>query len=228
MFHESTEGVSVSGDNDVLPGLELGDDGAFVVRSHALQGGFQTLGPFVGEVELRIPGIVARVMFAGTIDGGGRNIVGATPDEDLILPMLIHGLLLVQSLKSSVVAFVELPRLGGGDPHEVGFLEDVPEGADGAFLEGREGDVGDDSGFFDEFSGFDDFFVSFGREGDVYPTREFVFEVPGGFSVTDEDEGAFVGGLKGCKAAGIGGHPDRRTGGDGEGVSCGGEHGVYG
>jgi hypothetical protein len=55
---------------------------------------------------------------------------------------------------------------------------DVPQGTDGTFLEGGEGNIGNDTGFLDELSGLDDFLVTLGREGYIDPTGEFVFKVP--------------------------------------------------
>jgi len=87
-----------------------------------------------------------------------------------------------------------------GDPHEAGLLEDVPEGADGTLLEGGEGKVGDDTLRLDELSCLNDFLVSLGREGDVNPSGEFVFKIPGGFAVTNKDKGVLVRGLE-CREA---------------------------
>ena len=118
------------------------------------------------------PGIVAGVVLARPIHRRRGNVVAPPPNQHLVLPVLVDGLLLVQPLQSAVMPLVELPRLRGGDPHEVRLLEDVPEGADGALLEGREGDVGDDAGVLDEIAGLDYLLVSLGGEGNVDPPGE--------------------------------------------------------
>lgn len=141
------------------------------------------------------------MVLAAPVDGGGRDVVAPPPDQDLVLPVLVDGLLLVEALEGAVVPLVELPRLRLGDPHQVGLLEDVPEGPDGALLERREGYGGDDPGLLDELPGLDDLLVSLGGEGHVDPPRELVLEVPGRLAVADEDEGVLVGRLEGGEAA---------------------------
>mmetsp|Transcript_15070 Transcript_15070/g.23750 ORF Transcript_15070/g.23750 Transcript_15070/m.23750 type:complete len:234 (+) Transcript_15070:558-1259(+) len=225
MLDKRTEGIAVGGDDDVLAGLEFGNDVVFVVGGDAFEGGFEGFRPFVGEVESGIPRIIPRMMLTRSIHRRGRDIVTPPPNQHLILSMLIHRLLLIQPLQRPVMTFVQLPRLGHGDPHEVRLLEDVPESPDGAFLERGEGNVGDDAGILDEFARLDDFLVSLGREGDVDPSGEFVFEIPGGFSVTDEDEGVFVGGLEGREVSCIGCNSCTMAGANGKGVTSSGKHG---
>jgi len=68
----------------------------------------------------------------------------------------------------------------------------VEEGADGTTEKGGVCYIRFDSGGFDKLTCLGYFLDSLGGERAVIPPGEFVFEVPGGFSVADEDEGVLV------------------------------------
>ncbi len=57
------------------------------------------------------------------------------------------------------------------------------EGRDGALEEGGVGYIGLESFGFDELSCLDNLLNSFGVEGTIVPSSEFVLEVPGGLAV---------------------------------------------
>mmetsp|Transcript_7598 Transcript_7598/g.22264 ORF Transcript_7598/g.22264 Transcript_7598/m.22264 type:complete len:374 (-) Transcript_7598:147-1268(-) len=206
VLDEGPEGVSVGGNDDRSAVRQLGGDGFLPVGNDALEGGGEGLGEFLGPVlEVGVALVVGGVVLGGLVDGGWGNIVAASPDEYLVLSELVDGLLLVESLESTVVSFVDLPGLGDGDPHAVGLFEDVPEGSDGTLLHGGKGDVGLDSGLADELSSLGGLDVSGVTERTIVPSGELVSEVPGRFSVSDEDQGGLVGLLGGGVAATEGG-----------------------
>jgi len=72
----------------------------------------------------------------------------------------------------------------------------VEEGTDGTLQEGSVGNVGMDALSLDELSCLDYLLDSFGGEGTIVPSSEFVLEVPGGLSVPDKDKSVLVGNLE--------------------------------
>ena len=101
------------------------------------------------------------------------------PNQNLILPELVHGLLLVKPLQRSVVPLVKSPALLNRNPHAISLLKNVPQRAYRPLESARERDVRLKAFSLDELTGFDDLIVAFGGEGDVDPTGELVLEVPG-------------------------------------------------
>ena len=197
VLDQSTEGVSVGGNQNSLSVLELRSNIGFPERNNAVKCGGQGFGELIGPFGIGVSLVVARVVFRVTVDSGWGNIVGSTPDEDLVLSVLVDGLLLVQSLESSVVTFVDLPGLGDRNPHAVGLFQDVPQGADGTLLKRGEGNVGLDSGLGNELSSLGSFDVSSVTQWAIVPTGELVGKVPGGLSVSDQNQGVLVGLLGG-------------------------------
>ena len=195
MLDKGTEGVAMGGNDDVLSGLEVGSDLVLPVREYAVEGGGEGLGEVLVEGVAGVPRVVGGVVLGGGVNGGRGDVVRPAPDEDLLLAVLVDGLLLVEALEGAVVTFVELPCLVGGDPHEVGLLEDVPQSADGALQERRVGNGGFEALGLDELTGLDDLLVALGTERDIDPSGELVFQIPCGLSVTDKDKGRLVGSL---------------------------------
>lgn len=68
----------------------------------------------------------------GDVEFWGRNIEASSPDLNLFFAMLFHGFKFVETLKSSVVAFVESPFLDDGDIVAVNFVSRIVEGLDGS------------------------------------------------------------------------------------------------
>ena len=95
MLDKSTEGVAMSGNDNVLAGLEVGDDTVLPVGEDTVKSGGKRLGKVIGKGVVGVTGIVGRVVLAGSVNSGGRNVVRTTPDEDLVLTVLVDGLLLV-------------------------------------------------------------------------------------------------------------------------------------
>ncbi len=126
--------------------------------------------------------------FAAVFEGftvGGGDIVGASPDVDLLFAVFGTHVVFVEAGEVAVVAFVEGGvaddgAVEGHFGHE--FIEGVLGAAEGAGVGDVDGcSAEEDAGSF----GFHD---SLGGEGDVDEASEAVFEVPEGLAVTDEDE----------------------------------------
>jgi len=200
VLDQGAEGVAVSGNDNVLAGLEVGGNLVLPVREDAVEGGGEGLGKVLVEGMAGVPGVVGGVVLGGGVDGGRWDVVRATPDEDLVLAVLVDGLLLVEALEGTVVTLVELPGLVGGDPHEVGLLKDVPQSADGTLQERGVGNSGREALGLDELTGLDDLLVALGTERDIHPTGELVLEIPGGLAMTDKDKSRLVSSLGSSKA----------------------------
>jgi hypothetical protein len=192
VLHQSPQAVSVGGNEDGLSGFEFGDNVGFPVRNDAVKSRCEGFGKVFRPVGIGVPFIVGWVVLAGLVDGRWGDIVAATPDQDLVLSVLVDGLLLVETLKATVVTFVDLPRLGDRNPHAVRLFEDVPKGSDGTLLQRRKGNVGLDAGLLDELSTVGGLDVTGLAQWAIVPPGELVGEVPRRFSVTDEDERVLV------------------------------------
>ena len=180
----------MSGDKDALTGLHLGLDVLLEVRPRAGDRVLQALG--VGEVlrgdvaeHLEDVG-VARVV---GLEGGWADVEGATPDLDLSLAVLGGRVSLVQTLEGAVVALVELPCLGDGEPVAVELVEDAVKRVDGALEKGRVAEVEVVASLLEGLATRVCLRASGVSEVDVRPTCEEVLEVPLGFAVTDDDKG---------------------------------------
>jgi len=89
----------------------------------------------------------------------------------------------------------------------------MPECANGTLLQGREGNVSLDSGFFDEFSTIGGLDVPGIAQGTIVPTGELVGEVPRRFSVSYKNQCVLFGLLgRGVAATEGGARRQKRTG----------------
>ena len=73
---------------------------------------------------------------------------------------------------STIMPFVQFPLLIDRDPHESSLFQDVPERTDSTLEKRSVGHVGDQSCLLDKLTRLNDFFVSFGRQGTIIPSRE--------------------------------------------------------
>ena len=121
-------------------------------------------------------------------DRAGWRVITAAPQQHLGVAVFGGGFGLVEALQGAIMAFVEAPVDGGGQPHAVHFVEGQPEGADGAFEHRGIGDIEFEAGLFEHAAGFACFGSAFFSQVDVHPAGEAVFLVPGGFTVTEQYE----------------------------------------
>ena len=110
VFHQRTQGVTVSGDNDALAAFQARQNGFVPVRYDAVNGQRQALGGRQFRIgQLRVTRIVARITFV--IFGQFRRGDGkaATPLFNLLVAILFSGFGFVQALQRAVVTFVQFP-----------------------------------------------------------------------------------------------------------------------
>jgi len=190
LHHEGAKAVAVGGDENALAGNHLGLDVLLEVGPGTGDGVLQALG--VGEVlgghvtehlkDVRIARIVG-------LEGRRAYVKRATPDLDLGLAVLGGGIGLVQALEGTVVALVELPCLGDGEPVAVELVEHAVERVDGALEKGRVAEVKVVASLLESLAAGMGLLAAGVREVDVGPTCEEVLEVPLRLAVTDDDEG---------------------------------------
>src|SRR5581483_10582692 len=127
---------------------------------------------------------------------GGRDVVAAAPDVDLLVAVLLRGLRLVQPLQVAVVPLVQ--RLVALDREIVRceLLEDDRERLLRAHELRREAAREADAGFLQAAAGAARLLASLLGERDVDPAREAVLEVPLGLAVTEEDQNGHAHSLR--------------------------------
>lgn len=127
--------------------------------------------------------------FAGVFEGfaaGRGDVVGSAPDMDLLFAIFFAHIVLIESGKVTVIAFVESLVADDGGGSLSGRIEDVRKGVLGAAQSRGVGDV--NRNIFDELAGAPGFGDALFGEGDVHPSGKSVLEVPKRLTVADEDE----------------------------------------
>src|SRR3712207_5753856 len=110
MFHNSTQAVAVSSNDDVVVFLQTWEYFTFPIRHHTGNGVFQRFGAwYVGIGHLSVASVLGSavgIVFCQWVRG---HIEAATPDEHLLIAEFGSGLGLVQALQVAVVLFVQAP-----------------------------------------------------------------------------------------------------------------------
>lgn len=203
MFDQGSEGVSVSSNQNSLSVFDKWSNLVFKVWNDAVQSGGQGFREILVKLKTGITWVARRVVLTGSVDSWRRDIVGSSPDEDLVLSVLVYSFLLIESLERTVVTLVKFPGLGCRDPHQLSLLKNVPKSTNGSLKEGSKGDVRNDSFGFDELSSLNDFLGTLRGERTVIPTSELVFKVPCRFTVSHKDQSVLIGSLNGSKAVNV-------------------------
>ena len=125
----------------------------------------------------------ARILFLHRRRG---NIVAATPDEYLLVPVLLGSLGLVEALQHAVVLLVQTPGLLHRYPIQVHYIEDTVKGLDGTFEIGSIGFGKLKAFFLHELAGFLGFFNTFFGQIHICPSRKAIFLVPQAFAVANQ------------------------------------------
>jgi len=174
----------VSGDEDGLSVLELRYDIVVVVREDTVEGGGEGLGEFLGEFVAGVTGVVGGVVGTALVYGGRGDVIGSAPDEDLVLSIFVHSLLLIKTLKTSIMPLIQLPSLVDRDPESLSLVHDIEESLDSTPQERGVGNLGLDSFGLDELSSLGNLLLSLGGKRTIVPSGELVLKIPGGLTVT--------------------------------------------
>ena len=189
IFDKGADAVAVRGDEHALSRPDGGDERRVPVGQDAFQRDLERLGG--GQLfgsQRGVTRIEARVAFVGRFQRGRRGVVTAPPDLHLRLAKLFGGLGFVQSLQRAVVTLVQLPGARDGNPLLVEFLENDPQGFNGAAQDGGVGRVENVAALAQELPRAVGFRHTLFGETDVGPAGEAVFQVPGALAVTEQDE----------------------------------------
>lgn len=168
LLDHGAERVTVGGDDDRLASLDEGQDVLVVVRQDTLARELERLAL------------------------GGRHVVGAAPDKDLLVTPLLAGVVLVEAGERTVVTFVQREVTGDGDlAGQAELLELDVERVLGTLEVRGEGLVEVSvAGLLEELAAESSFLAALGCEVGVLPPGEEIELVPLGFAVTRKDESA--------------------------------------
>ena len=189
LHHEGAQRVAVGGDKNALAALELRLDLLLEVRPRAGDGVLQALG--VGEVLLRHVAehrLDVRVTLVAGRERGRLDVEGTTPDEDLLLAVLLGGLGLVEALERAVVTLVEAPGLVDGQPRTVHLVKDDVQRVDGALEQRGVADVKVEALLLQCLAAGSRLRAAGVGKVDIGPTGEEVELVPLGLAVTNDHE----------------------------------------
>ena len=117
-----------------------------------------------------------------------RGVVAAAPDQHLLVAVLLGRFGLVQALQRAVVALVQAPVLHRGQPQALHLIERQVQGADGAPQHAGAGQVELVTLGLQQAAGLARLLDAGGRQIDIGPAGEAVFQVPGGFTVADQNK----------------------------------------
>jgi hypothetical protein len=112
MLYKSTKSVSVGSNQDFLARLDGWCNFIFPNWHESIFGEFKAFG--FGQIcfiDIGIAGIVPGVVLTGFITFGRWNVVATSPNQYLIFAMFVYGFLFVESLKSTIVTFIEAPSV---------------------------------------------------------------------------------------------------------------------
>ena len=179
-------------------GAQMRHDRALVVGQDARDGVLQALGP--RDRDAGIAWVGAEIELRSGIERRRRDVEAAAPDLDLVVAVLGRGLRLVEPGEPAVVALVQAPVLGFGDPQHAGRLERQVQRLDRARLERGERHVGQHALGGEQPAGGARLFLALLGQAHVPPAGEAVFQVPLALAVADEDQ-TRQGGLPGCLEA---------------------------
>ena len=157
MLDDSSQTVSVGGNDYVLALLHLGDDGVVPVRQGALDGQLERLehGELLGLGVALVAVVLDNGIVVGMVGlhGWWGHIEATAPDLHLSLSVLGSGLSLVQTGQTSVVTLVQAPGLLDGDSGLAALLQDGGQSVLGTGQQGRVGDIELETGFLDGLTG---------------------------------------------------------------------------
>ena len=174
----------MGGDQHGLAGAQLRLDGGLEVGLDTLDDVGQALG-FRNRVTGVTRVVVLRVLVV-RVDLGRRGRVGATPQHELLVTVLLTNLGLVLALQSAVVTLVETPVTLNRNPQAIGGIQCDVGGVDGTTQQGGEDDVRQDVLLLEQLATTLGFGFALLGQRDVHPSGELIGLVPCALSVTEQ------------------------------------------
>lgn len=197
MLNDSTQAVSVSGDDDLLSLLELGNDDVVPVWQGSRDGELQRLE--LRELVLTRAVLINRVLddvlevLVVVFHRGWWGVEGASPDLHLFFSVLLGSFGLVHASQASVVTFVQAPCLLDGYGALTRFFQDGIESHVSSLQHACVGDVELQSGILDSFASIKSLLDAFFTEIGVVPAAEEIQLIPLALAVADHDNLVLAG-----------------------------------
>lgn len=197
MLDDSSEGVSVGSDDDLLAFLQLWDDDVVPVRQGSFDGELQGLefGELVLWRSILVNGVFNDV-FEVLVVGFHRwwwSVKGPSPDLHLFFAVFLGSFGLVHAGQATIVTFVQSPCLLDGDRALAGFRQDRLKGDVGALENRCVGHVELEPSFLDGLSGVECFLLALFAEVGVVPAAEEIQLVPFALTVANHHNLVFSG-----------------------------------
>mmetsp|Transcript_93990 Transcript_93990/g.196095 ORF Transcript_93990/g.196095 Transcript_93990/m.196095 type:complete len:341 (+) Transcript_93990:137-1159(+) len=190
------QGIAVGCHHDALAGHDAGRDGVEPEREHTVHSEGEGLCAREGRLgNMPVEGVVGRVARVADVDGGRWDVVAPPPNLDLLITMLRCSFGLVETLQTSIVAFVETPSVDDWHGEVVGFHQGRPCGSDGTSQHRCENDIELEASVLQHLACLHGLELTLLREVDISPTSEDVLDVPVALAVAEEDD------LEGAAAA---------------------------
>ena len=174
----------MGGDQHGLAGAQLRLDGGLEVGLDTLDDVGQALG-FRNRVTGVTRVVVLRVLVV-RVDLGRRGRVGATPQHELLVTVLLTNLGLVLALQSAVVTLVETPVTLNRNPQTICGIQSDVGGVDGATQQGGEHDVRKDVLLLEQLAATLGFGFTLLGQRYVDPAGELVSFIPCALSMTEQ------------------------------------------
>ena len=186
MLDQRAQRIAVRRDDHRLARSQLRHDRALANRAARARSVLEALGR--GDRDAGVARVGGEIEFARRLQHRRRNVEAAAPDLDLLVAVLGRGLGLVEPGEPAIVALVEPPVLGLGDPQPPARLERQMQRLDRAGLERGEGDASAAALRGEQRARGARFVLALGGQVDIPPAGEAVFQVPLALAVADEDQ----------------------------------------
>ena len=113
------------------------------------------------------------------------HVEAATPEQHLLVTILLCGLLLVQALQGAIVLLIEAPCLNHGNPILVHCVKHVVQGLYGTLQVRSVGNLEMEAFLLHQLTCVEGFLLALLGEVNIGPTCETVLKIPLALAVAD-------------------------------------------
>ncbi|KAH3666073.1 hypothetical protein OGAPHI_004262 [Ogataea philodendri] len=189
VLDQSSQGVTVSSNDDSLTSKQLLGNGVLPVWKQSVDDQSQRLGLWQNaRVNVFISLVTGLRELGGVLNWWRWDIVRSSPGLELFWTVLSQSGSLVLTLESTVVSLVQSPRSHDRDEQSSSLVQSNVGGLDGSGQLRCEKDVWLQSRLLEQLSSSCGFLLSDSRKSNVNPTSEEVLFVPFGLSVSNKNK----------------------------------------